>query len=251
MSDTINDVIHPALWIDDLPFETSAVMDVLRIEGQMTMLVKELLLNSIARETCLADGFEDELITEFRSVKELNEIEAYIEFLNKNHLDERLLKLHLSRPHRIVLYREERWGPRAHTLYLKHKDLYDLITYRRLQSNNADVMQEVFFRLKDREDSWETLARQFPGAAEDADARLGPILVSQIEPTLLEQLRKNGPNIVNRPIILDGQVVVTEVERIEASRFDDNLRTLIIQKEFGDWFEEECMQMLRKLRVPT
>jgi len=241
----------PALWLDDIPFNSTAVLDVLRLNKQLPMLVKELVLNHTLKDVALERGQADEMIAQFRAEQKLDEDEAFLDFLNRNHLDESLLKSSLSRPHKIVRFREERWGPRANSLYLKHKDRYDQITYRRLQSSNADVMQEVFFRLKDREDSWESLAKHFPGAKADSDARFGPQPVSKVEAPLVDALRRAGPGTVIRPINLKGQVVVAELEQLEASRFDENLRTLILREEFDQWLEEECSKMLSKLQVPA
>ena len=200
----------------------------------------------------LAEGREDELIREFRLQQKLESDEAFSDFLQKSHITEPLLKQTLSRPHRVVQFREERWGPRANSLYLKHKDRYDRISYRRLQTSNADVMQEIFFRLKDKEDSWEALARQFPGAPANADARQKAIPATQIEAPLLAAMRKAGPGVVIRPLRLNANtVVVAELERIEASRFDDELRAAILREEFDSWLQEECIRMLNKLKVPA
>ena len=58
--------------------------------------------------------------------------------------------------------------------------------------------------------------------------------------------------MVLRPLRLDANtVVVAELESIEARRFDDELRTLILRQEFDSWLQEECSRMLNKLRVPA
>ena len=51
-------------------------------------------------------------------------------------------------------------------------------------------MQEVFFRLKDNEETWESLARQFQPGSESANGRIGPVPVKSIEPSLLKALQK-------------------------------------------------------------
>ena len=147
------------LWLDDQPISGKSVMDVLRRTGQISSLVQALVLDQTLSEVSLEPGQEDSLLKEFREEQKLENEESFQTFLNNKHLTEQLLLSTLTRPHKIVRYREERWGPRSNSLYLKHKDRYDLVTYRRLQANNADVMQEVFFRLKDREESWETMAQ--------------------------------------------------------------------------------------------
>ena len=241
-----------ALWLDDQPVSTAEVMAVLRKERKLPQLVKNLVLDRTLSQVTLAPEKVSELVRDFRQQHKLDSDEAFADFLQKNHISETLLKQSLSRPHQVVQFREDRWGPRANSLYLKHKDRYDRIHYRRLQSGNPDVMQEVFFRLKDKEDSWETMARQFPGAPANADARQKGIQATQIEAPLLAELRKAGPGVVIRPLRLNAStVVVAELESIEASRFDDELRTLILRQEFDSWLQEECSRMLSKLQVPA
>ena len=237
-----------ALWLDEKPISGADVLNVLRSLGIIDKLVHELILNEVLSETTLDTHFEEELLNNFRNERNLESDEAFQDFLSKHQITDSLLLSKLSRPHKIFRYREERWGPRANSLYLKHKDRYDMVTYRRLQSSNADVMQEVFFRLKDQEDSWETMARQFPGAKPDSDARIGPIPVTQLEPSILEALRRSNPRTVLRPIHVQDQMVVVQLETFEASTFNDDLRTRILREEFDAWLRDECIKMLSKLR---
>ena len=241
-----------ALWLDDEPISISKVMAVLRKERKLPELVRNLVLDKVLSQTKINPEHEVELINDFRQQQQLEDDEAFANFLQKNHINEELLQQILSRPIRVVQFREERWGPRANSLYLQQKESYDKIYYRRLESSNADVMQEVYFRLKDEEESWETLARQFHGAPANADARCNAIPAREIETPLLAALRKSGPGVVCRPLQLNSNtVVVAELERIESSQFDEELRTIILRKEFENWLEEESSRMLNKLQVPA
>jgi len=252
MSELTKTTADTALWLDDQPVSTAEVMAVLRKERKLPELVRNLVLDRTLSQIKIAEGREDELLQTFRQQHQFESDERFADFLQKNCLTEQLVKQSLSRPERIVQYREERWGPRANSLYLKHKDRYDKITYRRLQAANADVMQEVFFRLKDREDSWDTMAKQFPGAQAHAGGRQIAIPSANVEAPLLAALRQAGPGVVIRPLQLNAKsVVVAELETIEASSFDDELRTLILRQEFDSWLQEECSRMLNKLQVPA
>ena len=239
-----------ALWLDTQPVSITEIVDILRKDGKLPSLVQELILNRTLEATKLAPNKEDELINDFRKQKQLLQEEDFLDFLQRNHLNVSLLAASLTRPHKVVKYREERWGPRANSLYLKHKDKYDKFTYKRLQSDNSDIMQEVFFRLKDGEDSWENLAPQFPGAKPNSDARIEKVPISQIEPALVGELRKAGAGVVIRPLVLNSNtVVVAELESIEPSSFDDEIRTLILREEFDKWLVEESIKMLGKIKL--
>lgn len=241
-----------AFWLDEQPVSCEEVMAILRKDRKLPAIVRELVLDHALRSVNLPSDVENAMLIDFRQHQKLDNDEEFLDFLQKAHLDEKLLKEMVSRPQKVVQYREERWGPRANSLYLKHKDRYDKFTYRRLQSSNPDVMQEVYFRLKDKEDTWESLARQFPGAKPDADGRIQSVSVSQVEPALVDALRQAGSGVLIRPLQLNsGTVVVAELESIEASQLDDELRTEIIRQEFDNWLAEESTKMLSKLRVPA
>lgn len=240
--------MEPVLWLDKHTVDSKKLLDTLRRQGHMASLVQELVLEKELETVNLGLEEEQRLLKEFRSTKNLEDSDSYLDFLNRSQLDETLLLQSLSRPYKVVRYREQRWGHCTNTLYLKNKERYDRIVYRCLEAIDADVMQEVFFRLKDREDSWENLACQFPGAKPDANARQGPVLAADIEPKLLQALRYAGPGRVIKPLSLGTKIVVAELESLKASHLDSELRTRILREEFNSWLKKECARVLRKLR---
>jgi hypothetical protein len=250
MSDS-NIATPTVLLLDDQAIAAEHLLGLLRRQGQMPSLVRELVLDQALTAVAISAGEEDELLQAFRSERQLESEEAFVGFLQASHLSEALLRQMVTRPERVVRYREERWGPRANSLYLQHKERYDLVTYRRLQCGNADVMQEVFFRLKDREESWESLAQQFAGGDPNATGLIGPVPVGNVEETVLTALRQQGAGRVCRPISLGDQVVVVELEAFQPSEFNDELRTRILREEFENWLQEECSKMLSKVTYPA
>jgi len=241
----------PVLLLDDQPIAAEQLLGLLRRQGQIPSLVRELVLDQALATVELSPEEEDQQLQPLRSERQLESEEAFVGFLQASSLDEQLLRQMVTRPERVVRYREERWGPRANSLYLKHKERYDLVIYRRLQCGNADVMQEVFFRLKDREESWDSLAQQFAGGDPNATGRVGPVPVGSLEEPVLSALRQQGPGRVCRPISLGDQVVVAELEAFQPSEFNDELRTRILREEFETWLQEECSKMLNKVTYPA
>ena len=252
MKDERNNNKDTVFFIDDLPVSTAEVVAILRRENMLPTIVKHLVLDKILQNIEIPSDHEKELVQIFRKQNNLIHETDFKNFLKKYHTNETLLKQFLSRPDRVVTYREERWGPRANSLYLKHKDRYDLISYRRLESTNADVMQEVYFRLKDKEDSWESMANQFPNCKSDEGALVKDVPAEQVEEPLLDALRKAGVGELIRPIRLGpNTIVIAELEKIKASKLDEEIRTLILREEFDRWLEDECNRMLKKLEVQS
>ena len=244
MSDTV-------VLLDDQPLSGRELLALTRRGGQLQALLRDWILDRVLAEVILPAKEQAQLLQDFRQQHKLESEESYVAFLQQRLLDEELLLAMICRPHQVVRYREERWGPRANSLYLQSKERYDKIRYRRLQASNADVMQEVYFRLKDREETWESLARQVNPGDPTATGMVGPIAVSEVEPALLSQLRQAGEGRLLRPLLLGGQTVVAQLEEVLPSEFNTELRTLLLRDAFDEWLGEECSRMLQKVNFPA
>ena len=99
------------LFIDELAVTNTEVVDLLRRQGAIPRMVREWILDRTLRETPLEATFQQKLLTEYRNTQKLIDNESYAAHLQQRHIDENILLKMLSRPHQVVCYREERWGP--------------------------------------------------------------------------------------------------------------------------------------------
>jgi hypothetical protein len=240
----------PLIQLDDHAITGADLLSLSRRGGQLQAMLREWVLEQALAEVELPQDLLDQLLQDFKQQQKLDSEEAYVAFLQQRLLDEELVLAMVSRPHKVVRYREERWGPRANSLYLQHKERYDRLRYRRLQATNADVMQEVYFRLKDREESWESLARQVNPSDPTATGMVGPVAASQVEAPLLSQLRQAGEGKLLRPLQLGPHTVVAQLEEVMPSEFNEELRTLLLRDAFDEWLGEECSRMIQKVSFP-
>lgn len=236
-------------WVDDKPVSSNNLVNVVRKLGGLPDIVREIILDEALKDIIIEESDQLEALSEFRSLHNLENDEKYLDYLKNSLMDEKILTETTSRPLKIVKFREERWGPRASSLYLKHKESYDLVTYRCLMSINSDVMQEIYFRLKDKEETWESLAEKFPGGRPGDNAQVSSVPVRRVDTNLLNALRAAGEGKLIKPILLkDRNTAVAELELFKASRFDNEIRALILRQEFDEWLKEESIKMLTKLR---
>ena len=239
-----------ALWLNDEPVTSMSFLKAVRKSVKLDLIVRELILEKTLSHILLSPEKKIELVSEYRRNQNLEEDEGFTDFLKKKNLNKEILQEIIERPAKVIKYREDRWGPRAESIYLKNKENFDFFTYRRLQAVNASVMQEVYFRIKDGEESWTDLAKQFPGT--DIDARQKLIPVAKIEPPLVDALRRAGVGKVIRPMRFSGGlVVVAELENIETSSFNEETRNQILIQEFENWISDEVSKLTTKLRFAS
>ncbi len=234
------------MLIDDYEVSGITALNIIRRGGQLTKMIKEIIIDKEVEHIELGPEKESELLNNFRKNEGLESEEEYRDFMKSRILDEYLLTQMICRPSKIVAYREERWGPRANSLYLKYKDRFELVTYNCLGSTDTNVMQEVYFRLKDGEETWEEMGKQF-----NASYLHGPIPIEKVDNTLIEQLRANTLKKICHPFKCGNKWVVSQLISFENKVYDDELRSQILREEFDSWLKEELQRSLKKVTIPT
>ena len=224
------------------------LLKAVRKTGMLKELIKEIHLERTLCRIKINEDTVEDLVKEFREKNELNDEQRFKNHLNRLYIDEKIFKEMITRPSKVVRYRNERWGDHVKSLYLKNKEAYDRITYKRVQSNNMNLMQEVYFRLKDKEETWESILSQFP-ASQGKNGILKDVPAENIEEKLLLQMKNAGKENVTFPININGQIIISELIETKSSTFDENLKTKILNKEFNAWIEETTTNLTNQARI--
>lgn len=233
----------PVMWIGETPFSATELLEAICMEKLQIPITKELLLKRHLEGIILDDGTE--VLRKFKEVNKLIDQEKYNKYLENNRITEKILVQFLQRPNKLKIFKEERWGPRANALYLKNKEKYDKMSYYQLKSRDSDVMQEVYFRIKDGEETWESMSQKLPGAN---NPKIGPVAAEEIEPELIEEMKKLGAGKIVKPLKVKGEYVVAELCETLPTKFDSTLREQILHDEFCNWLKTETKAMLNKTR---
>ena len=221
--------------IDGKEINPAEIVNILRKKRKLTEIISEYLLDKILEEVKLSQEDRAKLLEDFKIENDLINRDSYNEFLDKQYLNEELLLDILERPSKVATYREDRWGPRAQSMYLSKKENYDLIKYNRLQSDNPDVMQEVYFRLKDGEETWENMIKQFKSIDPKNNGIIGPIPLKNVEKELVKSMKESGVNKITRPINIGSSYIIVMLDSMQTKKFDERLREKILKDKFEEW----------------
>ena len=227
--------------INSIPISSEKILNILRRNRQVPFLLRELIIDEEIKSIILPSSVLSGLIERFRSENALDSDSNYQDYLNSNYLSEELLQESLERIHKIVLFREEKWGPRVNSLYLKNKQKYDTIKFYLLQSSSADLMQETYFRLKDGEATWDGVFNQLYPDQNSlvVNPLVGPVAVEKIESFLINELTKSDPGIILPPIQHGNTTYVIQLIELSHSRLDEDLKTKILQDQFEQWINNK------------
>lgn len=235
----------------NMPVSEEYILNTLRQNNQVDKLIETLIIDEELKDIQVAKEKADELLGKFREENNITGEKEYREFLDENYLNESLLVKALTKTSKIMIYREERWGPTVETLYLKHKEEYDLATFHILKTKNADVMQEIYFRLKDGETDWSGLSMLFSNGKDKTMSLQKDKSIKIINKRLWSELKKNGKNKITKPFNIGNEVIVAQLLELKTSSLDDNIRSDLLRKEFDSWLKQTCNKAKKEIYFQT
>lgn len=239
------------LIFKNMPVSEEYILNTLRENNQIDKLIETLIIDEELKDIEVNNEKADQLLGKFREENNITEEKEYREFLDENYLNESLLVKALTKPSKIMSYREERWGPTVETLYLKHKEEYDLATFHILKAKNADVMQEIYFRLKDGETDWSGLSMLFSNGKDKMMSLQRNKSINIINKQLWDELKKVDKNRITKPFRIGNEVVIAELLELKTSSLDDNIRSDLLRKEFDSWLKQTCNRAKKEIYFQT
>lgn len=236
--------------IDDQTLPNTWLINCIRKNNLTSQILREKVIDDLVSDIKIDKEAEEILFADFRRSNNLLIDKDLENWYRKRFVDENILRIMITRPSKIVKYREERWGPAINSLYLKYKESYDLITFNSLESVDFETMQEVYFRLKDDNASWDNFAKLFQGKAE-ARAIIGPVSVNSINQKLVDIMRTKDPEHIHPPILIGDRYAVVQLLKFEAGELNEATKNDILNKEFENLVLEELNKSTNSITFPS
>ena len=232
--------------LNSIEYGLTDVLNVLRRNQQLPLLIKELALNEIIKDIELPDLNCDQLLSSFKVSNNLTSDDVFESFLNSNFLDEQLLINSLVRAEKISAFKKDKWGPRAQAIYLKSKEKYDLMTIHLLQGPSEHVMHEIYFRIKDNEDTWHGIAQKLSTPQSPINPILGPIPVAEVPFIVRKSLKEYGLKTITPPLYghKEKTYYIAELIELSPSSLDDRLRQRIINEQYELWLNNYLKELI-------
>lgn len=133
----------------------------------------------------------------------------------------------------------------ATSLFLQRRAGLDQVVFSLLQLHDAELAQELYFRLQAREADFPQLAHHSNGPERDQGARLGPLHLSQLSPLVAGLLRRAKPGEVQPPLELDdGQILLLRLDLLMPARQNEAIQRELEQELYRAWLEDEQQRLL-------
>ena len=143
------------------------------------------------------------------------------------------------------------FGSAATSLFLKRRADLDRVVFSILRLRDAELAQELYFRLQAGEADFPQLAHLSEGQESQLGGRLGPIGLGQLPPLLSERLRRANPAELIPPLELeDSQVLVLRLDLLMPASQSAALQQQLEQELYAQWLSQEQQRLLALEAAP-
>ena len=235
-----------SLTIDGIIVSNQQLLSAIQSSGLTYHISKEIILDRVLEETKLSDSERVEAINNYRQAKNLKTIDDEEKHKQNNFLSDEQYERIATRGRKIVKFREEKWGNLVNSIYLKRKEEYETIKFHQLKCSNSNVMQEIYFRIKDDNVSWESIARQL---RMEETFVVGPVLLNGLQNELKDRLRKIKDGNMTQPFKIGNAYMIAQVIERFPAKLDETLKQQILREEFERWFNKHLKDSIKTLHL--
>lgn len=218
--------------------------------GMLPQLVKEIVIDQITASVTLTPEEEKaayQATAQQLGIKSTEQVQAWLK--SQGMRGEQLE--HLSRrAAKVEKYKQETWGVRANAMFLERKAQLDRVVYSLLCTRDFGVAQEVYFRVKEGEQTFEELARQYSqGPEAQTGGLVGPVELGSLHPLLAKLLASAAEGHLHTPTVIGDWIVLTRLEKLLPAVIDDPTRSRLITERYNEWLDGQVKQYIATLSL--
>jgi parvulin-like peptidyl-prolyl isomerase len=145
-----------------------------------------------------------------------------------------------EREQRIRIFKERNWKAALPAYFLKRKSAFDRVVYWLLRSKDRALAWELYFRIREAEEDFTTVAaRHSEGAEADTCGILGPSALGSLAPALAKLLLESEPGKLRQPVQIGEWVVVVRLHKILPCQLDAEMEARLSDELFEQWIEAQ------------
>lgn len=219
------------------------MFNLLKQYNLVPMLTRELLIDDAIAPVTLSPEAHINACAQFYQQQQLTADVDRQTWLETHQLSQQQLDRLITRNARLAKFKQATWGHKLASYFLQRKPQLDRVIYSLLRVKEVGIAQELFFRIKDGEQTFAELAQQYSqGAEAETGGMIGPVELSKPHPVLAKLLAISQPGQLLPPTRLDGWIVIVRLEQLLAAQMDEAMQQRLSTELFEHWVEEQIKQ---------
>jgi parvulin-like peptidyl-prolyl isomerase len=164
-------------------------------------------------------------------------------FLKQKGLSREQLEATIARSVKLDKFKQDNWGDRVDSHFIQRKPQLDQVLYSLIRNQNTGIIQELYFRLQEKEASFSDLAKEYSqGAETQTGGLIGPVELSSPHPKIAQILSVSQPGQIWPPIRVGEWFVIVRLEKFITAQLDAAMRQRMLDEMFQSWLREQMQK---------
>lgn len=231
-------------------FRAETLVEKVVAYGMMPQLVREMTLDRSTSDVSLTQ--EEQKTAHQQAFQQLgfetaDKLEAW---LKQQGMTSKQLEDRAERSLKLAKFKQLTWGAKVNSAFLERKQQLDRVIYSLICTKDFCVAQELYFRVKEGEQSFDELAREYSqGPEAQTGGLIGPVEIGSIHPNLAKMLISSDVGQVQNPTVIGDWIVLVRLEKLLPVTLDDAMKQRLIDESFTKWLEEKVTQQMATFTI--
>ncbi|HAX77214.1 MAG TPA: group 1 glycosyl transferase [Cyanobacteria bacterium UBA11372] len=231
---------QPVLQIGDRTVTGTELAALLQQYQLLPKLQEEMVIEqAIASFTCTPEE-EAECCEYFYKQRQLNTEVARQKWLQEQGMTPAQLINLATRELKIEKFKQATWADKLESYFLQQKIQLDQYVYSLIRLRDGDVAQELYFRLKEGEQTFAEIAQKYSEGLETKTGGLiGPVPLGLSHPKLAQILKASQPGQLIPPTAIEDLWIIVRLEKVIPAQFDEAMQQKLLDELFANWLKQQ------------
>lgn len=223
------------------------IMSLLAGYQMLPLLWREMIVDFAIAEIELTSQQHTSAQQQFDEKHQLGTVAQRCDWAARRGMTQSQVEALATRELKIEKFKIATWAASLESYFLTHKSKLDKVIYELLRVTQAEVAQELYFRIKGGEQSFAELAREYStGPEAQTGGLLGPVELSMPHPTLAKMLSTSQPGQLLPPTRLGEWFVIVRLEKFIGAQLDESMRQQLLNHLFEAWLSEQVSKEMER-----
>jgi parvulin-like peptidyl-prolyl isomerase len=228
------------MQIGNFQIAQAELLPLLRTYQLVPTIVRELTIDRAIADVKYDDAEKQTAIQQFYDRYQLRSIEQVQQWCALQGLDLKQIEEIAIRQLKIEKFKQETWGGKVESYFLKRKSQLDRAVYSLIRTSNIGIAQEIYFRTIDGEQTFAEAATKYSeGVEAQTGGAIGPVELSVPHPAIAHLILTQPLGRVCPPIQIDRWYALVRPDRIIPAQMDEPMRQRLVDELFQIWVEEQ------------
>jgi parvulin-like peptidyl-prolyl isomerase len=236
--------MSPIVDIGDCPLSTDDLLNMLAEYQLLPNLLTEVIIDRTTKDISLTPEEQLSALEQYYAQQQIGNDEQRHQWLSHYRMSPEQLSRQALRQFKLAKFKYMTWNNVLETDFLRYKPQLDRYVYSLIRVGNAELAQELYFRLKEGENTFAELAPQYSEGTEAKTAgQVGPVAATTLHPALVQMLAGSKPGQLWPPQRIGEWSVIVRLEQCLNAQFNEAVRNQLLERRYQEWLEPQLQRI--------